>query len=91
MKTVVRDGSMPMALNRSLGTRYIRDKRLSELIKRCRRLEGEEYDYLFPIRKVLETVRHGKDENPHLFKGCFVLDRDRGFYYEVVMRKVKKK
>ncbi|RWS40099.1 hypothetical protein EKA14_24385 [Bacillus mycoides] len=80
---------MPIALNRSLGTRYLRDKRLSELLKRCRRLENEGFDYLFPIRRVLETIKHGTDENPHLFKGCFVLDRDRGFYYEVVMRKVK--
>ncbi|MEB3057520.1 hypothetical protein [Bacillus pseudomycoides] len=89
MKTVVRDGSMPLALNRSLGTRYLRDKRLSELLKRCRRLESEGFDYLFPIRRVLETIKHRNDENPHLFKGCFVMDRDRGFYYEVVMRKVK--
>lgn len=28
---------------------------------------------------MLETVWHGKDENPHLFKGYLVLDRDRGF------------
>lgn len=90
MKTIVRDGSMPIALNRGLGTRYLRDKRLSELLKRCRRLENEGFDYLFPIRKVLETVKHRNDENPHLFKGCFVMDRDRGFYYEVVMRKVKR-
>ncbi|MGG0516596.1 hypothetical protein [Bacillus pseudomycoides] len=89
MKTVVRDGSMPLALNRSLGTRYLRDKRLSELLKRCRRLENEGFDYLFSIRRVLETIKHRNDENPHLFKECFVLDRDRGFYYEVVMRKVK--
>ncbi|XLP22113.1 hypothetical protein ACFMB7_27125 [Bacillus toyonensis] len=91
MKTVVRDGSIPLALNRVLGTRYLRDRRLSELLKRCRRLEKEGFDYLFPIRKVLEIVRHGKDENPHLFKGCLVLVRDRGFYYEVVMRRVKHK
>ncbi|MED1093861.1 MULTISPECIES: hypothetical protein [Bacillus cereus group] len=89
MKTVVRDGSMPLALNRNLGTRYLRDRRLSELLKRCRRLENEGFDYLFPIRRVLETIKHRNDENPHLFKGCFVMDRDRGFYYEVVMRKVK--
>ncbi|PHB30808.1 hypothetical protein COE80_03100 [Bacillus pseudomycoides] len=89
MKTVARDGSMPLALNRSLGTRYLRDKRLSELLKRCRSLENEGFDYLFPIRRVLETIKHRNDENPHLFKGCFVLNRDRGFYYEVVMRKVK--
>ncbi|PFA54743.1 hypothetical protein, partial [Bacillus cereus] len=69
MKTIVRDGSMPIALNRGLGTRYLRDKRLSELLKRCRRLENEGFDYLFPIRKVLETVKHRNDENPHLFKG----------------------
>lgn len=89
MKTIIRDGSIPLALNKSSRTRYLRDRRLSELIKRCRRLEKEGFDYLFPIRKVLETVRHEKDENPHLFKGCFVLDRDRGFYYEVVMKKVR--
>ncbi|WP_256942055.1 hypothetical protein [Bacillus thuringiensis] len=42
MKTIVRDGSMPIALNRGLGTRYLRDKRLSELLKRCRRLFSAE-------------------------------------------------
>ncbi|ADY20336.1 hypothetical protein P4U05_17050 [Bacillus paranthracis] len=89
MKTIVRDGSVPLGFNRSTKTRYLRDRRLSELLKRCRRLEEEGFDYLFPIRRVLETIRHAKDENPHLFKGCEIYDRDRGFYYEVVMKKVK--
>ncbi|WP_103570864.1 hypothetical protein, partial [Bacillus thuringiensis] len=60
------------------------------LLAQNSRLENEGFDYLFPIRKVLETVKHRNDENPHLFKGCLVMDRDRGFYYEVVMRKVKR-
>ncbi|HFU6611230.1 TPA: hypothetical protein ACGPI4_005405 [Bacillus paranthracis] len=89
MKTIVRDGSVPLGFSRSTKTRYIRDRRLSELVKRCRRLEKEGFDYHFPIRKVLETVKFSKDENPHLFKGCEKYDRDRGFYYEVVMKKVK--
>lgn len=88
METVIRDGSISVALNRGFNTRYMRDERLSELIKRCQRLEDEGFDYHFPIRKVLEMIKHKKDENPHLFKGCIALERDRGFYYEVVMKKV---
>ncbi len=73
MKTIIRDGSIPLALNKSSRTRYLRDRRLSELIKRCRRLEKEGFDYLFPIRKVLETVRHEKGRKSTLIQRMFRL------------------
>ena len=55
MKTIIRDGSIPLALNKSSRTRYLRDRRLSELIKRCRRLEKEGFDYL--IDQALPSFR----------------------------------
>lgn len=87
MKTVVRYNSMSFLVKRERGTRYLRDRKLSDLIKRCRVLEKEGFDYLFPIKKVLETARHEKDGGIYAFGEFDVFEYDRGFYYEVVMRR----
>ncbi|MDO8159656.1 hypothetical protein FKQ51_20320 [Bacillus toyonensis] len=89
METIIRDGPMRLSFfGRNINERYLKDETITGLIEKCKPLDEEGFEYVFKIRKVLETVASQKEENPHLFKNCIKKDRDRGFYYEVVMKKV---
>ncbi|PGC72652.1 hypothetical protein [Bacillus wiedmannii] len=89
METIIRSGPMRLSFfGRNVNERYLKDETVTGLITKCKELDEQGYEYAFKIRKVLETVASQKDENPHLFKNCIKKERDRGFYYEVVMKKV---
>lgn len=88
METIIRNGPLRFSLNRDPDKRYLKAYTVTKLIEKCQELDEQGFDYMFKIRRVLETVSSQKEENPHLFKGCIKKERDRGFYYEVVMRKV---
>jgi hypothetical protein len=86
MKTVVRRQSMPMNLRHDV--KYLKDRNLVKLIKRCKTFEQDGFECGIKIRRVIETHERMVFDNPHRFKGAPIINQHEEIYYEVVMKKV---